>query len=139
MNFMEAKTAYTELRENERTMIVNHLDSREFKVSKSTRAGKGLPNYTAGRTIAPFDLTNWKFITASRGGKEIFISLQAFDKDPHSGNHHVLVDRIGLYAYSRYDSEEAFSKMIVTDIDLPMNDEKFAKLDALIDQQLKEA
>ena len=79
-------------------------------------------------------MSNWKYITAQKDGKQVFISLQAFDQDKNSRNHHVLDDRLGVYAYEVYSPEDAFSKMITTDIDLPMDEAKFAELDKLIDK-----
>ena len=134
MKFNKIKTEYENCREMERRAIRDHLVDRGFKVAKSSRAGKGLINYTSSGRIKPYDLSNWKFITAEKYGIKIFISLQAFDQDKHSRNYHVLYDRLGVYAYEVYNPEEAFSKMITTNIDLPMDAAKFAELDALIDK-----
>lgn len=134
MAFNEIKTEYENCREKERQAIRDHLAIRGYSVSKSARSGKGLINYTSSGRIKPFDLRNWKFITAAKDGKEIFISLQAFDQDKHSHNHHVLYDRIGIYAYETYSAEDAYNNMLITDIDLPMDEAKFAELDALIDK-----
>ena len=134
MEFNEIKTEYGKCREMERRAIRDHLIDRGFIVSKSSRAGKGVINYTSSGRIKPYDLSNWKYIIAAKDGKEIFISLQAFDQDKHSHNHHVLYDRIGLYAYETYSAEDAFNTMITTNIDLPLDEAKFAELDALIDK-----
>ncbi len=134
MEFNEIKTEYEKCREMERRAIRDHLIDRGFIVSKSSRAGKGVINYTSSGRIKPYDLSNWKYIIAAKDGKEIFISLQAFDQDKHSHNHHVLYDRIGLYAYETYSAEDAFNTMITTNIDLPLDEAKFAELDALIDK-----
>ena len=136
MKFDEIKTEYENCREMERLAIRDHLIYRGFIVSKSSRAGKGLSNYTSSGTIRPYDLRNWKFITAQKDGKQVFISLQAWDQDKHSRNRHVLYDRLGIYAYERYNPEELFGKMLTTSIDLPMDEAKFAELDALIDKLL---
>ena len=135
--FTETFIRLEELREEERMGIVNHLASKGFRVSKDPRAGKGKDNYTSGGTIAEYNLSNWKYIDASINNHKVFISLQAFDKDPNSKNHHVLENRLGIYVYDKYDPEKAFSEMVTTDIDLPMNDEKFRMLDIAIDMQLR--
>lgn len=135
--FTEVKTEYVNYRERERQAIRDHLVNKGFKVSMSPKAGKGIKDYTSAGTIKPYDLSNWKFITASKDGKEIFISLQSFDLDRNSHNHHVLYDRIGLYTYEIYNSEAAFTEMITTDIDLPMNEDKFMKLDVAINEQMR--
>ena len=134
MKFNEIKTEYENCREMERRAIRDHLVDRGFIVAKSSRAGKGVTNYTSSGRIKPYDLSNWKYITAQKDGKQVFISLQAFDQDKNSRNHHVLDDRLGVYAYEVYSPEDAFSKMITTDIDLPMDEAKFAELDKLIDK-----
>lgn len=137
--FTEIVTKLEVLREEQRMSIVNHLDSIGVKVSKHPSSGKGRSNYTAGGTIAEYDLRNWKYIDASKDGKGVFISLQAFDQDPRSRNHHVLENRIGIYTYTKYDPEDAFRNMFITDIDLPMNEAKFAMLDDAIEAQLRKA
>lgn len=86
-----------------------------------------------------FNLSNWKYIEAYKENHLHFISLQAFDVDPTSGNLHVLMDRLGIYKYAgcnlndrkkNYVAYDALTKMTVTDIELPLND---AKLDRLIE------
>lgn len=134
MEFNKIKTEYENCREMERRAIRDHLVDRGFVVSKSSRAGKGVINYTSSGRIKPYDLSNWKFIIAEKSGKKVFISLQAFDQDKHSRNHHVLYDRLGVYAYEEYSPADVFSKMLTTNIDLPMDEAKFAELDELIDK-----
>lgn len=134
MKFNEIKSEYVKCREQERQAIRDHLATRGFSVSMNAKSGKGSINYTSSGRIKPFDLSNWKYIIAAKNGKEVFISLQAFDQDKHSHNHHDLCDRIGLYAYETYSAEDAFNKMITTNIDLPMDEAKFAELDALINK-----
>lgn len=138
-HFTEIRNEYENCREMERKAIRDHLATLGFDVSKSCRAGKGIINYTSSGRIKPYDLRNWKFITASKDGKAVFISLQAFDQDGNSHNHHVLYDRIGIYTYEMYNAESAFIEMVTTDIDLPMNDEKFKRLDAAINEQMRRA
>lgn len=135
--FTEISTKFEELREEQRMAIVNHFANNGFKVSKDPRAGKGKGNYTSGGTIAEYNLKNWKYVDVAINGRNVFISLQAFDKDPNSGNHHVLENRLGIYVYDKYNAEKAFTEMVTTNIDLPMNDEKFRLLDTAIDMQLR--
>lgn len=137
MEFNKIKTEYENSREKERIRIRDHLANRGFKVSMSPRAGKGLANYTSSGRIRPYDLRNWKYITAAKDGREVFVSLQSFDKDRASHNRHVLYDRIGIYAYESYNAEDTYAGMITTDIDLPMDESKFAELDTLIDNLIR--
>lgn len=135
MNLLnESKRMYETCREDERKAIRDHLAEKGYAVSMNSSAGKGLEKYTSSGRISPFNLRNWKWVIASsKNGKKLFISLQAFDQDPNSHNHHVLYDRLGLYVFDNYDAEDAFKKMLTTNIDLPMDASKFSELDALID------
>ena len=116
------KQMYTESREAERIKIANHLKRHGFELVDGSGAGKGKKKYKSGGQLCkPFDLSNWKWIEITKGGREFLISLQPPDKDPKSGNYHVLMDRIGV-CFNGY--------WIITDLDLPM-DEK--ALDDLVE------
>lgn len=52
-------------------------------------------------------------VEISKYGREFLVSLQPPDKDPGSGNYHVLMDRIGV-CYNEH--------WIITDVDLPMDE-----------------
>lgn len=126
--FDRIKNEYVMARNNERKKIISFLKENDFEVL-SEFGGKGKTRYTSGNRLnVPYDLSNWKWIEAKKGGCFYFISLQAFDKDPSSGNLHVLMDRIGVYKYEKYNSNEVLEKMKTTDIDLPMDKEKFDML-----------
>jgi len=134
--FDEIKNEYVAAREQERLKIVEFCKKNGYDTEKSSSAGKGKNNYTSGGKIAEYDLRNWKYAEVSKDSYNYFISLQAFDNDPNSHNHHVLMDRIGICAYSGdYDAEYVFNNMTVTDIDLPLTEEKLTKLE----QYLKDA
>lgn len=103
--------------------------------------GKGSSTYGKRRSYKqlnpPYDLTNWKYVEVNKmyqiDNDEIevhyFISLQTFDRDPNSNNIHVLMDRIGIYAYvGKYRAEEAINNMKITDITLPLDNDKLEKL-----------
>lgn len=63
------------------------------------------------------------------------ISFQAFDKDSHSDNLYVLMDRIGIYAYTgEYSAIDAQTNMIVTNIDLPLSKDDMDELADIIDR-----
>lgn len=74
MEFNEIKTEYENCREKERQAIRDHLIDRGFIVSKSSRAGKGVINYTSSGRIKPYDLSNWKYIIAAKDGKKSYFS-----------------------------------------------------------------
>lgn len=138
MRFQDAKDAYTKLREKERIRIVKHLKINGYDVVSGSRAGKGIAKYTSGKRMNPsFDLSNWKYIEAYKDNNLFFISLQAFDVDPVSNNYHILMDRLGIYKYAghelkdikkNYIAYDALTKMTVTDIELPMDDNKLKQL-----------
>lgn len=138
MNFQDAKDTYTRFREDERIKIVKHLKDNGYDVVSGSHAGKGIAKYTSGKRMnLSFDLSNWKYIEAYKDNNLFFISLQAFDVDPVSNNHHILMDRLGIYKYTghelkdrkkNYIAYDALTKMTVTDIELPMNDSKLKQL-----------
>lgn len=127
-DFIEIKAKYVELRSIERNNIIKFLEINGYTII-NRRGGKGSKGYTSNNTLrVPYDLSNWKWIEVEKEGVYFIISFQAFDMDATSGNYHVLMDRLGVYKYTKYNAKEAFEDMIITDIDLPMNDEKMYKL-----------
>ncbi len=129
--FKNVKEAYKNLREVERRKIVDYLKLNGFKTQNgnelSYRGGSGRPAYTSGGEIVEYDLSNWKWVEASKENVTYFISLQAFDSDPKSGNHHVLMDRIGVCAFDENIKEEDknyFQDMVRTTLDLPLDETK---------------
>jgi hypothetical protein len=132
--FEEIKEEYIRLREEERKTIVNHLQNEGFDIDNPSN-GSGKKKYGArrngkNRLDPPYDLSFWKWISVSfDNDKKAFISLQSFDKDPSSYNLHVLMDRIGIYVYEeKYCAAEARTKMITTNIELPMDENKLRQL-----------
>lgn len=144
MTFEEVKNLYTEMRDKERKKLVTFLKENGFEVVDGPRAGRGRTDYTAKHTfVEPYDLSNWKYVECYKDGYEYFLSLQAFDTDPGSQNHHVLMDRIGLYKYigvsladrkNKYVAKDAFETMKISDVDLPLNEEKLKKLLQFMEQ-----
>ncbi|MDD4508275.1 hypothetical protein SAMN04515656_11525 [Eubacterium aggregans] len=142
MDFKEIKRLYIRERQNQKNAIVDWLLSEGFniltmsgKISISPHlTGSGKTTYTSDSRIKSYDLSNWKWISARNGEREYLISLQAFDIDPKTRDRHVLMDRIGIYIYPRgkYNPEDCVEKMINTDIDLPMDQEKFVLLRKLL-------
>ena len=127
-DFIRIREQYNDLREQQRKEIAAYLKDNNFVV-KDGRSGRGKKEYTSGnRFITPYDLSNWKWIDCSLDDRNFIISLQCFDVDPNTYNHHVLMDRIGIYAYKKYNSYDAYTKMIPTEIDLPMDDDKLNRL-----------
>lgn len=119
--FIEAKEKYNEFREAERNKIINYLIENGHKVSK--RGGKGKPHYSNhGRLQREYNLTNWKWISFIVGDNEIFISLQAFDRDSVTNNYHVLMDRIGVCSYPKSQKNPDYLKLMhVTSLELPLD------------------
>ena len=61
------------------------------------------------------------------------MSLQTFDYDPKTGNLHVLMDRIGIYVYGdNYSAVDARENMMITNIELPLNENKLEELANII-------
>lgn len=135
--FKAVKELYNLAREEERIKITKYLDANGYKTSLSTKAGKGKEKYTSGGKIEPpYNLLNWKYVEAEKNGINYFISLQAFDVDPNSNNHHVLFDRIGVYKYKgKYNASDAFNCMKITSIELPLSDIDLQKLQDILEKQ----
>ena len=138
MDFRKAKEQYEQQRLFERNRIARFLRTKGFE----TRALQGTKQYKAsGRMQKLFDMSRWKWVTASKDGWNYFISLQAFDFDPRSGNHHVLNDRIGIYCYPGdrkldYDPMEALFRMQITDLELPLSEYDLGQLAKLLTPEL---
>lgn len=138
MNFKEIKKYYNDVRTEEANRISTFFKSKESKKygfePKETVHNLGVKNYKSGsRLLEAYDLSNWKWVCVKRNNVNFFISLQTFDRDPKTGNMHILMDRIGIYAYvGKYSSTDAQTKMMITNIELPMDDEKLNKLRDMI-------
>lgn len=146
--FLAAKKEYVRLREEERRLLVAEMQKWGLfdKVVTGSRAGHGVSNYGKGRKSGvlaryPYDLSNWKWVEARQGELTILVSFQACDLDPSTGNRHVLFDRIGLYVCSREDecrmAYEVWDRMLTTDVELPLNDEKLARLKKLVEKLIR--
>ena len=130
MDFIKSKEMYYQARKEERNSISNYYKKHpEFELEKPA-ARQGSAKYKSGnRFIQEYDLRNWQWVCVKRKGVHFFISLQAFDRDSKTGNFHVLMDRIGIYAYvGSYSATDALSKMFITNIELPLNEEKLHDL-----------
>lgn len=125
--FLETKEKYNSLREYERKKIINYLSEKGFKVSYN--GGNGRPNYTnGGKMKKSYDLTNWKWVDATKENIKYFISLQAFDMDTTSKNYHVLMDRIGICAFSNGEKPDYFNLMETTSLELPLGEQDLDEL-----------
>ena len=118
IEFDMIKNKYKQSRYEECTILAKFLREKGF----SARVSHGKENYTSGKSLSkPFDLSNWLLINASKNNVNFVISFQAFDKDPNSKNLHVLMDRIGIYAYTgKYSAIDAQTNMITTSFNLPL-------------------
>lgn len=128
--FKEIRDEYTLWREQERRALADFLAkelgkdenaNNELHVITSPRAGKGWTQYTSGKRIYKYNLSNWKWIEVT--DKNCFscvVSLNMPDIDPRSGNFHALFDRIGLLV-SYHKGNHYYETAIYTDINLPLN------------------
>ncbi len=142
IDLQNVKGKYQDAREQERrdlaTYLENHLDMPEkLYVISSPRAGKGWVNYTSGKRIKRYDLSNWKWVEITDGSYfECIVSLNMPDVDPRSGNSHVLFDRVGLLVSYR-KNDLYYETAVYTDIDLPLNEEGKKKIAQLVLEQYK--
>ncbi len=134
MDFKEIKDKYNQARKDERDKIARFFnEDKEFETERPA-ARNGSSKYSSGnRLVKEYDLRNWQWVCVKRNDVHFLISLQTFDKDPTTGNFHVLMDRIGIYAYvGEYSPIEAQTKMMITNIELPIDDEKMKELANMI-------
>lgn len=136
MSFLEAKAYYYNLRRKQRDTISKYLRSDSYFKANGAKvfAKSGSIRYkSGGRLEVAHSLTNWLWIEVELNGVNFFLSLQAFDRDPRTGNVHVLMDRIGIYAYGEnYSAIDAQQKMMITDIELPVDETKLENLANII-------
>lgn len=133
--FLEIKEKYNELREKERIKLRDFLIKKGFEnISQRSNAGKGKRNYTSGKRLTlPYNLSNWLYIEATLDEVNFFISFQSFDIDPCSKNLHSLTDRIGISFYTgKYNPSYISANMKITNIELPLDDEKMKQIYQII-------
>ncbi|MDQ0112458.1 hypothetical protein [Paenibacillus harenae] len=132
--FLKAKNEYESLREDERKGIKRYLSEKGFTVKTGGKEGRGSSAYTnsgKSKMKRSYDLTNWKWVEATKGSITYFISLQAFDRDTGSTNYHVLFDRIGVCAFSKeakVNEKDYFNCMQVTSLELPLRENDLDEL-----------
>lgn len=140
--FCAAVNQYQELRERERAELIDYLSKHEnikrMGVRVNKGGGKGKRGYTSGKRIAPYDLSNWKWVelTGPEFGFNCVISFNMTEVDPASGNTHCLYDRIGIYITYQQDGHY-YKTDIYTNIDLPLDDSKKEELAGLILKQYR--
>lgn len=135
MEFNEIRNAYIDAREAERRKIVNFFKEREKEgFTVCANGGSGAANYKSqGRLKEEFDLRIWKWVEIEKNSVHFLISLQPFERDKNNNDLHVLMDQIGIYVYTGdYSATDAQTKMMVTQIGLPMDVEKLNKLAEII-------
>lgn len=145
--FEQLKIAYEQARDTERINLAIALakfltDNKELKdklrVVYGGRAGKGRVNYSSGKRIKEYDLSNWKWVEVTDDDDfECIVSLNMPDTDPRSGNSHVLFDRVGLLVSYRINDSYYYETAIHTNIDLPLTDEAVKDIAQLVLEQYK--
>lgn len=137
MDFTEIRDQYNELRRKERNIIVNYLRNHVFFKNKAKiNARNGSQKYNSGQRLkTKYDLRNWLWIDLAINDVNFLLSLQTFDYDPKTGNLHVLMDRIGIYVYGdNYSAVDARENMMITNIELPLNENKLEELANIINK-----
>lgn len=141
MDFFAARDEYRKKRKEERNKISQYLrNCGRFKETKIyVKADSGSKKYkSGGRLTNDYDLSDWLWINIKLNSVNMLLSLQTFDCDPNTGNLHVLMDRIGIYVYTgEYSSVDACYNMMITDVELPVNDNDLEKLAKMIDDLSK--
>lgn len=121
-DFIEVKKRYHELRMEQRNKISRFLDKNDGFEKKAACAG--VKNYKSGKRLEhEYNLTDWQWICVTRNQVNFLISLQTFDRNPATQDLHILIDRIGIYAYvGEYSSKDAQDKMLITNFELPLDE-----------------
>lgn len=134
MEFQKIKEEYNNARTLERNKISKFFREQKVFEMENPSARSGVKKYTSGgRFTEEYDLSNWKWVCVKRNNVHFFISLQTFERDPNTGNMHVLMDRIGIYCYvGNYSPVDAQTKMYATNIELPMNKDKLTELHSIL-------
>lgn len=130
VDYFEIKEMYNKVRTDEAQKIFNFFKNhKDFEVEKRA-VSQGRRDYSSKRRLdKKYDLSNWKWICVKRNDVHFLISLQSFDRDPDTENLHVLMDRIGIYAYTGdYSPIDAQTKMMITNVELPINSNKLDEL-----------
>lgn len=140
MGFQEIKDQYEQQREAERKKLIAYLRKHALLTNAGLtvkgKGGSGRQDYSSGKRIFPFDLSNWKWVECENAGRSFnaLISLNMPDDDLSSGNAHALYDRVGLILTYRH-GDNTYKTLIWTDIDLPFSDESMEKIAKLISEQ----
>lgn len=125
-DFNEIQNIYYQFRKKERSELKEFLKGcKGIRVKNS--GDRICENYTSGGKLQkPYDLTDWLYIEVEINDITVFITFQPFDTDPNSQNIHTLANRIGIsyYLNGKYNFDTIFENMIITDIDLPLNNNK---------------
>ena len=134
MNFTETKQAYHDARKQQQSIISHYFRNKEDFEINGRIVFNGSKTYKSGSKFTnSYDLSGWQWIALEHHHVQFIISLQSFDIDSKTQNLHVLMDRIGIYAYvGTYSSYDALHHMMITDIDLPMDNKKLERLSQII-------
>lgn len=96
--FSKAMSQMVEVRWAERSFVVASLRDAGFLVK--VRGGRGKSNYSSGGRLVPdHDLNDWLWVDFECDGVQGTVFLQCLDRDPNSGNIHVLYNRVGVRYY----------------------------------------
>ena len=133
-HFNLIREIYFKAREHEWKKLRQYLRAQGLNVITSGHSGYGYEEYSPRKKLIPsYDLTNWRWVEVKSEKGTVFISFQPFDRDSNSNNNHALFDRIGVSWYTgKYNAKNLHDKMMITDIELPLNDEKMKKIHKII-------
>lgn len=131
-DFETVRKEYVDARYKELCDMSQYFNKKRGFVKR--RVNRGSEYYKSGKVLyEAYSLENWMWFTVTRNDVHFVVSLQPFDRDSKTGNYHVLFDRLGIYAYTgEYSAKAAFSKMLITDISLPLDEPKLEKLEKML-------
>lgn len=138
-SFKEVQEAYEDLREKERTKLLQYLKDEltnsKLMVVNRGWSGRGRKEYTESGNIEKYNLENWKWVEVKCGDEfSCIISLNMPEVDPGTANVHALYDRIGIFVSYKKDSNY-YKTSIYTDIDLPFETAEMESIKKIVLEQ----
>lgn len=124
-SFQTIRDEYDCARIEQLKKIVSELRKNGYEAELA----QGKSDYTASHTMEAYNHSLWRYINATKNNRNYLVTIQPFHIDPADMRLTTLNDRIGVYAYrKKYDNGDAVKQMKITDIDLPMDEEKLHEL-----------
>ena len=132
MAFERIRENYYEARRDQLAYLSRSLAKEPEIIKCRVKCGSDKYN-SKGRMESKYDMRVWRWLDVDINEVHFVVTIQPFEKDSSTSNKHVLMDRIGIYAYiGEYSPIEAQTQMLITDISLPLDINKVDKIKAIL-------